>query len=64
MGQLAGRNQNQQTTLAGTSQSLFMDPCADCGVPVTMVGVRKPDVMRCPACAARAAQASGDPAAD
>jgi len=64
MGLVAKGGRNQDTKLAGTSQSLFMDPCADCGAPVTIVAATKPDVIRCPACTAtaKAAAASAEPA--
>ena len=51
MGVLAGRNQDQNTQLAGTSQSLFMDTCVDCGAPVTIVSAHAPEAFRCPPCA-------------
>ncbi len=54
MGLVARGGRNEDTKLAGTAQSLFMEPCADCGVPVTMVAATKPDPMRCPTCTATA----------
>lgn len=60
MGQLAGRPQQPERRLAGTSQTLFMEPCADCGAPVTLVGGNKPDVMRCARCAAAASESDTD----
>lgn len=61
MGLVAKGGRNEDTKLAGTAQSLFMDPCADCGAPVTMVAATKPDPMRCPTCTAAAnAAASAD----
>ena len=63
MGQLAGRNTGQQNQqLAGTAQSLFMEPCVDCGSPVTLVAAAKPDVMRCSPCTAIAKAAATDSA--
>ncbi|MFN8051178.1 MAG: hypothetical protein U0Q22_07085 [Acidimicrobiales bacterium] len=59
MGQLVGRNTGQDNQqLAGTTQSLFMDPCVDCGAPVSVVAKVKPDPMRCASCAAAAAAAA------
>lgn len=62
MGLIAKGGRNQDTKLAGTSQSLFMDTCADCGAPVTIVGAAKPAVFRCQPCATRA-KAAADAAA-
>lgn len=61
MGLVAKGGRNEDTKLAGTAQSLFMEPCADCGAPVTLVAATKPYPMRCASCAA-AARAATDTA--
>lgn len=58
MGLVAKGGRNEDTKLAGTAQSLFMEPCASCGAPVTIVAAAKPDPFLCPACASTARAAA------
>lgn len=62
MGLVAKGGRNQDTKLAGTAQSLFMDPCSSCGAPVTIVAAAKPDPFLCPSCAAKARAAAAEAA--
>ena len=64
MGLVAKGGRNEDAKLAGTAQSLFMDPCSSCGAPVTIVAAAKPDPFLCPACAATARAALASAAAD
>jgi hypothetical protein len=59
MAQLGGRRQDDQASnaLAGSGQSLFLESCSGCGVPLTIIAVTKPDQPLCDDCAAR--QSSG-----
>lgn len=59
MGLIAKGGRNEDTKLAGTSQTLYMEPCADCGAPITLVAAARPEVFRCTTCAAKVA---ADPA--
>lgn len=54
MGLVAKGGRNEDRQLAGTSQQLHMDPCAECGAPVTIVAAVRPDPFLCPACAKKA----------
>jgi hypothetical protein len=56
MAQLGGRRQEDQTSnaLGGSGQSLFLESCSDCGVPLTIIATAKPDHPLCDDCAARA----------
>lgn len=58
MGLVAKGGRNEDTKLAGTSQNFYMDPCAECGAPVSMVAAAKPDPFLCPSCAATAGAAA------
>lgn len=58
MGLVAKGGRNEDTKLAGTAQSLFMDPCSACGAAVTVVAAAKPDPFLCPSCAATARAAA------
>lgn len=66
MGLVAKGGRNEDTKLAGTSQNFYMDPCSECGAPVSMVAATKPDPFLCPACTtvARAKAAASAAAAD
>jgi hypothetical protein len=54
MAQLGGRRQEDQASnaLGGSGQSLFLDVCVACGVPITIIAPTKPDRPRCESCAA------------
>jgi hypothetical protein len=56
MAQLGGRRQEDQASnaLGGSGQSLFLESCVDCGVPLTIIAAAKPDEPRCDDCAAMA----------
>jgi hypothetical protein len=56
MAQLGGRRQEDQASnaLGGSGQSLFLETCSECGVPLTIIAASKPDHPLCDDCAARA----------
>lgn len=58
MGLVAKGGRNEDTRLAGTAQQLYMDPCTECGAPVTIVAAAKPDPFLCPSCSSKAAAAA------
>lgn len=58
MGLVAKGGRNQDTKLAGTAQTLYMDPCSSCSAPVTVVATARPEPFLCPSCAAAASVAT------
>jgi hypothetical protein len=56
MAQLGGRRQEDQASnsLGGSGQSLFLESCSECGVPLTIISTSKPDHPLCDDCTARA----------
>jgi len=61
MGQLGSRHQDdQQTTTAGANgPKVWLESCADCGRPMTVLAVAKPVEPRCADCPAPAAPPDG-----
>lgn len=51
MGQVARQPSKEERDLGGVADMLFMEQCATCGAPVTILGA-KPEVITCPRCAA------------
>jgi hypothetical protein len=54
MAQLGGRRQDDQApdTLVGSGQSLYLESCSGCGVPLTIIADTKPEHPLCDDCAA------------
>jgi hypothetical protein len=59
MAQLGGRRQEDQASnaLGGSGQSLFLESCSSCGVPLTIIAAAAPQNPLCDDCA-KAAEAT------